>query len=77
MNIICDPGPQTQSQGYIFRNWDLYIIWKLINKLSIYVWFVMIGQYLAVMKLFENLESESKSKYWESCPNEVLSNAYY
>ncbi len=31
-------------------------IW--INKLSIDVWFVMIAQYLAEMKLFENLESE-------------------
>ncbi len=35
----------------------------------------MIGQYLAEMQLFENLESEGakKSKY----SNEVLSNAYY
>ncbi len=39
-----------------------------INKLSIDVWFVMIGQYLADMQLFENLESEGakKSKYWEN-----------
>ncbi len=29
-----------------------------INKLSIDVWFVMIGQYLAEIQLFENLESE-------------------
>ncbi len=42
----------------------------------------MIGQYLAEIQLFENLESEGakKSKYWEnrleSYPNEVLSNAY-
>ncbi len=28
------------------------------NKLSIYVWFVMIGQYLAEIQLFEYLESE-------------------
>ncbi len=27
-------------------------------KLSINVWFVMIGQYLEEMQLFENLESE-------------------
>ncbi len=35
------------------------------NKLSIDVWFVMIGQYLAEIQLFENLESEGakKSKY--------------
>ncbi len=38
-----------------------------INKLSIYV-FVRIGQYLAEIQLFENLESEGakKSKYWEN-----------
>ncbi len=36
-----------------------------INKLSIVVWFVMIGQYLTELQLFENLESEGakKSKY--------------
>ncbi len=41
------------------------IFW--INKLSIDVWFVMIGQYLAEIQLFENLESEGakKSKNWE------------
>ncbi len=41
-------------------------IW--INKLSVDVWFVRIGQYLAELQLFENLESESakKSKYWEN-----------
>ncbi len=40
-----------------------------INKLSIDVWFVMIGQYLSEIQLFENLESEGakkKSKYWEN-----------
>ncbi len=35
---------------------EIYIIW--INKLSIDVWFVKIGQYLAEIQLFENLESE-------------------
>ncbi len=39
-----------------------------INKLSIDVWFVRIGQYLAEIQLFENLESEGaeKSKYWKN-----------
>ncbi len=39
-----------------------------INKLSIDVWFVMIGQYLAEIQIFVNLESEGakKSKYWEN-----------
>ncbi len=37
----------------------------IINKLSIDVWFVMIGQYLVEIQLFEDLESEGakKSKY--------------
>ncbi len=48
----------------IFRNWDLYIIYtSWINNLSIDVWFVMIGQYLAEIQLFENAK---KSKYWEN-----------
>ncbi len=58
---IDDPGPQNQSQGSILNsNW--------INNLSIDVWVVMIGQYLAEIQLFENLESEGakKSKYWEN-----------
>ncbi len=39
-----------------FWYWDLYI------KLSIDVWFVRIGQYLAKIQLFENLESEGAKK---------------
>ncbi len=39
-----------------------------INTLSIDVWFIRIGQYLAEIQLFEYLESEGakKSKYWEN-----------
>ncbi len=37
-----------------------------INNISIDVWFVMKGQYLAEMQLFENLESEGATK------NEIL-----
>ncbi len=33
-----------------------------INKLSIDVWFVRIGQYLAEIQLFEHLESEGEKK---------------
>ncbi len=33
-----------------------------INTLSIDVWFVMIGQYLAELQLFENMESEGAKK---------------
>ncbi len=39
---------------------EIYKSW--INKLSIDVWFVRIGQYLAEMQLFENLESEGAKK---------------
>ncbi len=38
----------------IYTNW--------INKASIDVWFVMVGQYLAEMHLFECLESEGAKK---------------
>ncbi len=41
-----------------------------INKLSIDMWFVRIGQYLDTeIQLFENLESEvaKKLQYWENC----------
>ncbi len=56
-----DPWPQTSHKGS-FWSWDS------INKLSIDVWFVMIGRYLDEIPLFENLESEGakKSKYWEN-----------
>ncbi len=33
-----------------------------INNLSVYVWFVSIGQYLAEIQLFENLESDGANK---------------
>ncbi len=33
-----------------------------LDLLSIYVWFVMIRQYLAEIQLFENLESEGAKK---------------
>ncbi len=59
-------GHKTSHKGQFFKIeiytslYDLY--------LSIDVWFVMIGQYLAEIQLFENLESEGakKSKYWEN-----------
>ncbi len=46
---VCDRGPQT-------RSWGSFFYW--INTLSIDLWFVRIGQYLAEIQLFENLESE-------------------
>ncbi len=35
---------------------------RWINKRSIDVWFVRIGQYLAEIQLFKNLESEDAKK---------------
>ncbi len=57
---------KTRHKGQFFEI-EIYTRW--INKLSIDVWFVMVGQYLAEMQLFEYLESEGakKSKYWENC----------
>ncbi len=54
---------KTSHNGHFFlKNWDVYIIWKLINKLPIDVWFVRIGPYLAEIQLFESLESEGEKK---------------
>ncbi len=49
--IIRDSGPQTSHKGPVFIK-----IWKA--ELSSDVWFVMIGQYLADIQLFENVKSE-------------------
>ncbi len=40
----------------------IVLIESWINKLSIDVWFVRIGKYLAEMQLFEHLESEGAKK---------------
>ncbi len=64
----CDTGPQNQSKGHFFEIEMYTSSESWINNLSSDVWFVMIGQYLAEIQLFENLESEGakKSKYWEN-----------
>ncbi len=53
---------KTSHKGTFF---EIEIYASRINNLSIDVWFVMIGQYLAEIQLFVNLESEGakKSKY--------------
>ncbi len=59
---------KTRHMGQFFEI-DIYISSESwINNLSIDVWFVMIGQDLSEIQLFENLESEGakKSKYWEN-----------
>ncbi len=50
--LICDPGAQNQS------NWDLCIIWKLINNISM---MYGDGQYLK-----SGIWGAEKSKYWEN-----------
>ncbi len=44
---VCYPGPQKAIRVIFFQ----------LNKLSIDVWFVRMGEYLAEIQLFENLES--------------------
>ncbi len=51
---------KTSHKGHVFETeiYKSYGSW--INTLSIDVWFVMIGQYLEKIQLFENLESEGE-----------------
>ncbi len=68
---------KTSHKGKFFE----FEIYK-INKLSIDVWFVRIGQYLAEIQLFENLESEGakKNRNIEKITFKVVQikfNAYY
>ncbi len=59
---------KTSHKGQFFETEIYTSSESWINKFSIDVWFVMIGQYLAEIQLCENLESEGakKSKYWEN-----------
>ncbi len=59
---------KTSHKGQLFKIEIYTSSESWINKLSTDVWFVRIGQYLAEIQLFENLESEGakKSKYWEN-----------
>ncbi len=46
-----------------FSQTEMYILSESgVNKLSIDVWFVRIGHYLAEIQLFEYLESEGVNK---------------
>ncbi len=57
-NIICNPG----LRKCISHKGQFFIDINKINKRSIDVWFVRIGQYLADIQLLENLESEGAKK---------------
>ena len=65
-NVTLDHKTSHMGQFSEIEIYTSYESW--INKLSIDVWFVRIGQYLAEIQLFENLESEGakKSKHWEN-----------
>ncbi len=58
---------KTSHKGTVFE-FEIYTSHESwINKLSIDVWFVRIGQYLAERQLFENLESEGAKKNLNNC----------
>ncbi len=58
MFLICDPNHKTSHKDQFFEIEIYTSSESWINKLSIDVWFVMIGQYLAEIQLFGDLESE-------------------
>ncbi len=53
---------KTSHKGQFFKIEMYTSSESWINKLSINVWFVRMGQYLAEIQLFENLESEGAKK---------------
>ncbi len=59
-NVTLDLKTSHKGQFLEIEIYTSYESW--INKLSIDVWFDMIGQYLAKIQLFENLESEGAKK---------------
>ncbi len=50
--LACDHGPQNHHKGHFFKK----------NKLSIDVWIVRIGQYLAETQLFATIWCKKKIK---------------
>ncbi len=53
---------KTNHKGQVFEIEMYTSSESWLNKRSIDVWFVMIGQYLAEIQLFENLEFEGAKK---------------
>ncbi len=58
--VTLDHKTSLKCQFFKIENYTSSESW--INVLSIDVWFVRIGQYLAEIQLFENLESEGAKK---------------
>ncbi len=62
LNAFVTLHHKTRHKGKFFEI-EIYTSYESwINKLSIDVWVVRIGQYLAEIQLFENLESEGAKK---------------
>ncbi len=59
---LVDLDHKTKHKGQFFETEIYTSSESWINKLSIDVWFVRIGQYLAEIQLFENLKSEGAKK---------------
>ncbi len=72
---------KTSHKGQFFEILIYTASESWINKLSIDVWFVRIGQYLAAIQLLKiwnlNIEKITFKADENKKPNEVLSNAYY
>ncbi len=69
---------KTSHKGQ-FRNWDLCKFWKLNQKDCHWSMFcderTIFGQDITIFKAA--ICWSKKTKYWENCPNEVLSYTYY
>ncbi len=62
MNL--DHNTNHKGQFFKIEIYTSYESW--ISKLSVVLWFVQIGQYLAETQIFENLESEGAKKIFIS-----------
>ncbi len=56
--IICDPGPQTSHKG-LFVSFFLLRSGSWTNKLSIVVWFVRTGKYLAEKTIWKSIAKKN------------------
>ncbi len=62
---------KTSHKGQLFEI-EIYLPESQISKLSVYVWFVRTGQYLAVIQLFENLKSQWANIFWKKIAFKVV-----
>ncbi len=79
-NIYVTLEHKTSHKGQFFKIEMYASSESWINNLSIDVWFVMIGQYLAEIQLFENLRVQKNHNIEKNAFKVVqikFSNAYY